>query len=136
VKAARHLAAHPDDDNWIAELIGPPPLALPYDLLPADHPLIKTFAVFGPARTSHRSRRRRSGAVNGHGNARALARAPSPIPLGCKANSVEPLGPHTIGLIFDEQSNGPDQVLLVPLRFGIASGCRQRHARLIYDALG
>ena len=53
---------------------------------------------------------------------RALARALSPISLGGKANGVQLLSPETIDLIFQEQSDGPDLVLFIPLRFGIGFG--------------
>ncbi len=67
-------------------------------------------------------RRADIGGVNGHGNAAALARALSPISLGGTANGVQLLRPETIDLIFQEQSNGLDLVLFVPLRFGIGFG--------------
>jgi CubicO group peptidase (beta-lactamase class C family) len=94
----------------------------------ADYPMIKTFASFPPdangAEIAETEGWRRAdiGGVNGHGNARALASALSPISLGGKANGVQLLRPETIELIFQEQSNGPDQVLMIPLRFGIGFG--------------
>ncbi len=42
--------------------------------------------------------------------------------MGGKANGVQLLRPETIDLIFQEQSNGLDLVLFVPLRFGIGFG--------------
>jgi CubicO group peptidase (beta-lactamase class C family) len=122
------IGAREEDYQRIAELIPPPPLDIPLDALPADHPLIKTFAAFPPdasgAAIAETAEWRRAdiGAANGHGNARALARALSPISLGGKANGVELLSPDTIELIFQEQSSGIDQVLLIPLRFGIGFG--------------
>ena len=122
------IGARDEDYQRIAELIPPPPLDIPLDALPADHPLVKTFAAFPPdangAAIAETAEWRRAdiGAANGHGNARALARALSPIALGGKANGVELLSPDTIELIFHEQSSGIDQVLLIPLRFGIGFG--------------
>jgi CubicO group peptidase (beta-lactamase class C family) len=122
------IGARPADDHRIAELIPPPPLELPLDAMPADHPMIKTFASFPPdangAEIAETEGWRRAdiGGVNGHGNARALASALSPISLGGKANGVQLLRPETIELIFQEQSNGYDQVLMIPLRFGIGFG--------------
>ena len=49
----------------------------------------------------------------------------SPISLGGTANGVQLLRPETIDLIFQEQSNGLDLVLYVPLRFGIGFGLPQ-----------
>mgnify|MGYP001228439800 CR=1 FL=1 len=122
------IGARDDDNPRIAELIPPPPLDVPLDALPADHPLVTTFAAFPPdangAAIAETAQWRRAdiGAANGHGNARALARALSPISLGGGANGVELLSPETIELIFQEQSSGIDQVLLIPLRFGIGFG--------------
>ncbi|MDT7764013.1 MAG: hypothetical protein QOC63_3433 [Mycobacterium sp.] len=122
------IGARDEDYPRIAELIPPPPLDVPLDALPADHPLVKTFAAFPPdangAAIAETAQWRRAdiGAANGHGNARALTRALSPISLGGEANGVQLLSPETIGLIFQEQSSGLDQVLLIPLRFGIGFG--------------
>jgi len=122
------IGARDEDYPRIAELIPPPPLDIPLDALPADHPLVKTFTAFPPdangAAIAETAQWRRAdiGAANGHGNARALARALSPISLGGGANGVELLSPETIELIFQEQSSGIDQVLLIPLRFGIGFG--------------
>jgi len=122
------IGARDDDYHRIAELIPPPPLDLPLDAMPADHPMIKTFAAFPPdsngvaiAETTE-WRRADIGAANGHGNARALARALSPISLGGKANGVQVLSQDTVDLIFEEQSNGLDLVLMIPLRFGVGFG--------------
>ncbi len=46
----------------------------------------------------------------------------TPVSLGGSAHGVRLLGPSTIELIFTEQSHGMDQVLFVPLRFGIGFG--------------
>jgi CubicO group peptidase (beta-lactamase class C family) len=122
------IGARAQDYHRIAELIPPPPLDLPLDAMPADHPMVKTFASFPPdsngaeIAATEGWRRADIGGANGHGNARALARALSPISLGGKANGVRVLSPDTIDLIFQEQSNGPDLVIMVPLRFGIGFG--------------
>lgn len=122
------IGARVEDDPRIAELIPPPPLDLPYDALPADHPMLRTFGAFRAApdfaaiAETTAWRRADIGGANGHGNARGLARALSPISLGGKANGVQVLSPQTIDLIFEEQSNGVDQVLFTPLRFGIGFG--------------
>jgi CubicO group peptidase (beta-lactamase class C family) len=122
------IGVAPADDHRIAEVIPPPPLELPLDALPADHPAVKTFASFPPDTDTAMIvetvswRRADIGGVNGHGNARALARALSPISLGGKANGVQLLRPETIELIFAEQVYGTDLVLFTPIRFGIGFG--------------
>ena len=42
------IGARDADYSRIAELIPPPPLDVPLDAFPADHPMIKTFASFPP----------------------------------------------------------------------------------------
>lgn len=122
------IGARAEDDGRIAELVAPPPRDLGLGRLSPDHPAVRTFAAFPPGAFGVRSaettawRRADIGGANGHGNARGLVRAMSPISLGGTANGVEILSPETIELIFDEQSNGMDQVLFVPLRFGIGFG--------------
>ncbi|HZN85028.1 MAG TPA: serine hydrolase domain-containing protein [Mycobacterium sp.] len=117
--------ARPQDDDRIAELVPPPPLDVPLDAAPEDHPMRKTFAAVPPAPESALAaqtiswRRADIGAANGHGNARFLARVLSPISLEGKANGVQLLGPATIDLIFQEQANGTDLVLAMPARWGI-----------------
>ena len=122
------IGALPQDYDRIAELVPPPPLEPPLDAAPADHPMIKTFASFPPDTNGAELaatdgwRRADIGAANGHGNARALARALSPISLGGTANGVRLLGADTIEQIFSEQYNGVDLVLMIPLRFGVGFG--------------
>jgi CubicO group peptidase (beta-lactamase class C family) len=114
-------AAEADWDR-IAPVTPPPPL--PFDLasLDPDSPVYKTFtgpvADAGAANTPA-WRRAELGALNGHGNARSVARILRVLALGGEAGGVRLLSPDAIGLIFDEQSHGPDLVLGVPLRFGI-----------------
>jgi CubicO group peptidase (beta-lactamase class C family) len=60
-------------------------------------------------------RRAELGALNGHGNARSVARILRTLALG----GGELLSPATIDVIFDEQSHGVDLVLAASLRFGI-----------------
>lgn len=59
------------------------------------------------------------GAVNGHGNARSVARILSVIPLGGIVDGVRLLRPDTIELIFQEQAAGTDLFLGIPMRWGI-----------------
>lgn len=119
------IGARPRDDVRIAELIPPPPLEVPLDAVPEDHPMRKTFAAMPPtpeaalvAETTA-WRRAEIGSANGHGNARSLVRALSPISLGGSADGVRLLSPDTIDLIFQEQANGVDLVLAMPARWGV-----------------
>jgi CubicO group peptidase (beta-lactamase class C family) len=119
------IGAELDDAGRIAELIPPPPFGIPFDALPEDNPMRKTLTNPAPEATiAHTAQWRKAdlGAVNGHANARSLARMLSPISLGGKANGVELLSATTIERIFDVQSHGPDLVLLAPLKMGIGYG--------------
>ena len=61
-------------------------------------------------------------AAGGHGNARSVAQVHTPMACGGEANGVRLLGKETIDAVFDEQCNGIDLVLRVPLRHGIGFG--------------
>lgn len=112
------------DVDWprVAEILPPPPLAIDLTALDPDSPMVRTF--LGPAADAAKAntaafRRADIGAWNGHGNARSVARMLSALALGGTVDGVRLLSPETIELIFDEQSNGVDLVLGVPIRFGI-----------------
>jgi len=128
------IGAQPEDEDRIAELVPPPPLDVPLDAVPDDHPMRRTFAMQPPtpeaalAAETAEWRRADIGSANGHGNARSLARALSPISLGGSANGVHLLSPHTIDLIFQEQANGIDLVLAMPSRWGIGFALPSREA--------
>ncbi len=64
-------------------------------------------------------RRAEIGAAGGQGNARSVARIQSVVSHGGQVDDVRLLSPSTIDLIFEEQSNGVDLCLGIPLRFGI-----------------
>jgi CubicO group peptidase (beta-lactamase class C family) len=123
------IGARESDWGRIANVIPPPPL--PIDLSAADpnSPAIRTFTGPEPSAEVANTegwRRAEIGGANGHGNARSVARALSAIALGGTVDGVKLLSQPTIDLIFDEQANGVDVVLGVPLRWGIGFGLPQR----------
>ncbi|RDG37087.1 serine hydrolase [Streptomyces corynorhini] len=59
------------------------------------------------------------GAADGHGNALSVAETLAPIARAGASAHGQLLKPDTIGLIFDEQSNGTDLVNALHLRWGI-----------------
>lgn len=134
LEADFQIGAAPKDGARIAELVPPPPLDVPLDAVPHDHPMYKTFAATPPtpemalAAETSAWRRADIGSGNGHGNARSLVRALSPISLGGSANGVRLLSPDTIDLIFQEQANGTDLVLAMPARWGIGFALPQPEA--------
>ena len=119
-----HIGTPPECDPRIARVIPPPPLPLPEDLDPNG---IIAKSLLNPqidATWSYDTEWRRAEipAANGHGNARSVAQIHAPMACGGEANGVRLLGTPTIDAVFDEQCNGTDLVLLVPLRHGIGFG--------------
>ncbi|GAA1211281.1 serine hydrolase domain-containing protein [Pseudonocardia alaniniphila] len=118
------------ESDWarIAEVIPPPPLAVDLGSLDHNDPAYRTFTGPGlDAATANTPAWRRAdmGAVNGHTNARGMARALSVVARGGEVDGVRLLSPATIDMIFDEQANGVDLVLGVPLRWGMGFGLPQ-----------
>jgi CubicO group peptidase (beta-lactamase class C family) len=123
------IGAAETDWDRIAPVVPPPPL--PFDLAALDpaSPAVKTLTgPFVPAEVANTPGWRHAdlGAVNGHGNARSVARVMSVVARGGEVDGVRLLDRDTIDLIFREQQNGIDLVLGVPLRFGIGFGLPQR----------
>ena len=116
------IGAREVDWERIADVVPPPPLPFDLDALDSDSPMYKTF--LGPpanaaAANTPAWRHADMGALNGHGNARSVARMLSPVARGGVVDGVRLLSAATIDLIFEEQANGADLVLGVPLRWGI-----------------
>lgn len=110
-----------ENHSRISNVVAPPPLPIPPDLDP-ESVMFKTFT--GPlpdAEISHTDAWRAAtiGAANGHGNARSVAKIQAVVSNGGSSGGVGILSSDTIEAIFDEQSHGIDQVLMVPVRFGL-----------------
>jgi CubicO group peptidase (beta-lactamase class C family) len=119
------IGAAERDWDRIADVVPPPPLAIDLAALPADSPAVRTLTgpvVEAQVANTPGWRCADLGAVNGHGNARSVARVMSVVARGGEVDGVRLLGRDTIDLVFREQQNGPDLVLGVPLRFGIGYG--------------
>jgi CubicO group peptidase (beta-lactamase class C family) len=68
-------------------------------------------------------RRCESPAANGHGNARSVARTQAVVSHGGELDGTRFLSETTCrGTIFDEQANGDDLVLQLPVRIGMGYG--------------
>ena len=116
------IGAKESDEDRIAPVVPPPPLPIDLASLPPDLPVVRTFT--GPVASAAKAntpgwRRADLGALNGHGNARSVARVLSVVAQGGEVDGVRLLSPATIDLIFQEQSRGADLVLGVPIRWGI-----------------
>ncbi|WP_345522538.1 serine hydrolase domain-containing protein [Nocardioides conyzicola] len=124
-----HLGVPESSLARCADLIPPPPGGLDLSLLPEGNLLVPTIVnplldVGGFCNTAPWRRVSVAGA-NGHGNARSIARAQSVVSHGGEIDGVRLLSPATIDRIFEVQADGPDLVLLVPLRWGIGYGLPQ-----------
>jgi CubicO group peptidase (beta-lactamase class C family) len=109
----------------VGELI--PPEAPPQDALGAEPDSVAARSFASPpidALWSRNAAWRKAEipAANGHGNARSVVRAQTPIACGGSAFGVDLVSPGTVRRIFDEQTNGTDLVLGVPIRFGMGYG--------------
>jgi CubicO group peptidase (beta-lactamase class C family) len=120
-----HIGLDPSQFHRVANVI--PPEALPFDMSTVDFnsPMIKTFT--GPMPEVPRVwtpewRQADIGAANGHGNARSVALVQSAITNGGAVGTTQLLSAKTIELIFDVQSDGPDLVLGIPVKFGMGYG--------------
>ncbi|MFJ1763305.1 serine hydrolase domain-containing protein [Amycolatopsis sp. NPDC088138] len=119
------IGAAEADWGRIADVVPPPPAQFDLEALGADSVIVKTLtgpAIDASVANTPAWRRAELGAVNGHGNARSVARILSALALGGTVDGVRLLGPDTIGLIFEEQANGVDLGLGIPLRWGIGYG--------------
>jgi len=119
------IGAAEADWSRIADVVPPPPLPIDFEALGPDSLTVKTLTgpfIEADAANTPSWRRADLGAVNGHGNARSVARVMSVVARGGQAGGVRMLRPETIEKIFTEQINGIDLVLGVPLRFGIGYG--------------
>ncbi|MFE3445169.1 serine hydrolase domain-containing protein [Nocardia sp. NPDC059180] len=124
-----HIGTAPEHHGRIATLV--PPAMPEFDMatLDPDSILVKTLTspLLDIAETASPAwRQSEIGAVNGHGNARSVARVQSLVSCGGELSGRRLLSDRTIELIFREQSDGMDLALLLPLRFGIGYGLPQR----------
>lgn len=118
-----HIGLAPAEDQRVSPLHAPQTI----DLREAGIPElgIRTFSnpdVGAQTAVEEWWRRAEIPAANGHGNARSVAAVQSVVSAGGEARGTTLLSEKTIARIFEEQSNGPDLVLGVPLRFGMGYG--------------
>ncbi len=118
-----HIGLPREADSRVAPLIPPPPI----DLREAGFPELGVRTLSNPPITGAVTaeewwRRAEIPAVNGHGNARSVAAIQSILACGGEARGTRLLSEDGVAAIFEEQSNGRDLVLNVPLRFGIGFG--------------
>ena len=115
------IGAPASERHRISNVVPPPPLPMPEEIDP-DSVMIKTFTGPAPeASIAHTAAWRDAtiGAANGHGNARSVATIQAAVSNGGLAGDVELLSSDTVDRIFEQQSDGVDLVLGLPLRFGL-----------------
>ncbi len=118
-----HIGLPPSEEERLAPLIPPPASQARTTGLPELG--IRTFGnplIGGATSFEDWWRRAEIPAVNGHGNARSVAAVQSIVSAGGEARGVRLLSGEGVAAIFEEQSNGDDLVLGVPLRFGMGYG--------------
>jgi CubicO group peptidase (beta-lactamase class C family) len=111
----------PGDYGRVSPIVPPPPFDIDISAMDPDSVAIKTLT--GPlpdpsVANTPAWREATIGAANGHGNARSVARIQANVALG----GGKLLSAGTVDLIFEEQANGTDLVLGIPIRFGIGYG--------------
>ena len=119
------------DENRVAETIAalPPPPGAPNPLaalMSADPESVTAKALANPPSVSAPGvsnskawRRAQLPAANGHGTARALAQVYGALSRGGEIGGVRVIAPEAIRRFSEEQSSGPDEVLLMPTRFSL-----------------
>jgi CubicO group peptidase (beta-lactamase class C family) len=121
-----HIGTPASCDDRVAPVIPPPPpTAEMLAALDPSGPAARTLA--NPPMNASASfeipwRRAEIPAANGHGNARSVAAVQSILAGGGEANGIRFLSEKGCEVVFEEQSNGTDLVLGVPLRFGMCYG--------------
>lgn len=118
-----HIGVKPEDFPRVAQMI---PAAGNEAIVPAAGDRDSIAArVFGSADLGNDAvnssgwRQAEIPAANGHGNARSVVRAQTPLANGGSAFGVDLLSEAGCRRILEEQTNGPDAVLILPIRFGM-----------------
>ncbi len=124
-----HLGVHDDVLARCADLVAPTDSGIDYSTLPEGNLLVPTVVnplldIDNPDNgcNSAAFRAVSVAGINGHGNARSIARAQSVVSHGGEVGGVRLLSERTVERIFEVQAEGPDKVLMAPLRWGIGYG--------------
>ncbi|MFF1387721.1 serine hydrolase domain-containing protein [Rhodococcus erythropolis] len=120
-----HIGTSGEHFGRIATMVPPPALEFDLSTLDQDSIFIKTLTcplLDYPEVNTAPWREAEIGAVNGHGNARSIARIQSVISNGGVLDGQKLLSQSTIDLIFEIQADGIDLGIMTPLKFGIGYG--------------
>jgi CubicO group peptidase (beta-lactamase class C family) len=119
------------ESDWhrIADLVPPPPMnpdaPIPDGFKDASSVMFRTMMnppLNADVASTESWRKSEIGAGNGHTNARGIVRILSPISLNGSVDGHIYLSPATVAKIFQEQSNSPDFVVPMTVRFGLGYG--------------
>lgn len=119
------IGCPPSEHGRIADVTPPPPVELPTGgggAIDLDSVAMKTFATPGAGAAVANTEGWRAatiGAANGHGNARSVATIQAAVSNGGVASGTTLLSAGTIDRIFEQQSDGPDLAIGLPVRFGL-----------------
>jgi CubicO group peptidase (beta-lactamase class C family) len=120
-----HIGTGPEHDHRVAKVIPPAPLA---DLVAAADPTsvaVRSFVnpmLRAEASWDEAWRRAEIPAAGGHGNARSVARVQSVLACGGEVDGVRLLSEAGCQAVFEQQANGVDLVLGVPVTLGMGYG--------------
>jgi CubicO group peptidase (beta-lactamase class C family) len=120
-----HIGLDPRHFPRVGELIPPPDSNVPTGTGEPDSISRRTFrspAINALASRTEGWRRAEIPAANGHGNARSVAKVQSIVANRGNAFGKRLLSRQGCERIFEEQANGTDLVLGVPIRFGMGYG--------------
>lgn len=128
LRADFQIGCDPADVPRVSDVVPPPPIPFDVDAMDPESPAVRTLTgpfVDASVASTEGWRASDIGAANGHGNARSVARVQAVVANGGALDGVRLLSQDTIDLIFDEQSDGVDLVIGIPLRFGIGYALAQ-----------
>ena len=120
-----HIGIAAEHDHRVARVIPPPPLQIDMAGLDPDSVALKTFStapLSAEASWTEGWRRAEIPAAGGTGNARSVARVQSVVSNLGEVDGRRYLSEAGCRVVFEEQSNGVDLVLGLPIRFGMGYG--------------
>jgi CubicO group peptidase (beta-lactamase class C family) len=126
LRADFHIGLDSAEFGRVADLV-PPPDGAPVGSGDPSSIAARTFRsppIDALASRTAAWRRAEIPAANGHGNARSVARVQTLLACGGEAWGRRLLSPAGARRVFEEQTNGVDLVLGIPMRFGLGYGLR------------
>ncbi len=119
-----HIGLDPSQFGRVANVIPPPPMSAEA-IAAASEFAIRTFGnppLDAQAAWTEPWRRAEIPAANGHGNARSVAAIQAVMANGGEAGGRRLLSAAGVERVLEEQANGTDLVMGIPIRFGVGYG--------------